>query len=178
MKQEIIEYLQLGYPYSKIVKLLGCSKATISYHAKKLGIPRQIRNKYDWNEIANYYNNGHSRIECLNKFNFAKGTWDKAVARGDIIRTDWILPMERLLVNNRPQTSRNHLKSRLIKEGYIVSKCLKCELTSWLDKPLSLQLHHKNGVKGDNRIENLCLLCPNCHSQTPTFAGKNNKKST
>ena len=42
-----------------------------------------------------------------------------------------------------------------------------------LDKKLSLQLDHINGINNDHRIENLRFLCPNCHSQTETYAGKN-----
>lgn len=43
----------------------------------------------------------------------------------------------------------------------------------WLGKKISLQLDHINGINNDNRIENLRFLCPNCHSQTDTFGGKN-----
>jgi len=46
----------------------------------------------------------------------------------------------------------------------------------WNDKPLVLQIDHINGVSNDNRIENLQILCPNCHTQTVTFAGRRFKK--
>ena len=42
----------------------------------------------------------------------------------------------------------------------------------WCGQPLTLQLDHVNGRYDDNRLENLRWLCPNCHSQTPTFAGR------
>ena len=43
----------------------------------------------------------------------------------------------------------------------------------WNGKKLVLQLEHKNGIHNDHRVENLCFLCPNCHSQTDTYSGKN-----
>ena len=76
---------------------------------------------------------------------------------------------------------RYHLKTRLVKEGLLEYKCgnLECGNTgTWLGKALTLQLEHKNGDPTDNRIENLMFLCPNCHSQTHTYSGRNryNKK--
>lgn len=53
-----------------------------------------------------------------------------------------------------------------------IDKCEMCGTKEWLGKPLSLEIHHKNGVNTDNRIENLILLCPNCHSCTDNYRGK------
>lgn len=68
--------------------------------------------------------------------------------------------------------SRSRLKERLVEEGLKEYKCECCGLTEWMGKPISLQLHHINGINNDNRLENLQLLCPNCHSQTENFATK------
>jgi len=79
-------------------------------------------------------------------------------------------------------TENTHNKA-IIKREYIkrilggVARCEnpECGITEWYGKPISLQLHHINGNNKDNRIENLQLLCPNCHSQTDTYCGKSNR---
>jgi len=76
-------------------------------------------------------------------------------------------------VANRPQTSRTHLKQRLLKAGLKENRCELCGISEWLGKPLNMQLHHLNGDGSDNRLENLELLCANCHSQTSTYGGRN-----
>lgn len=78
-----------------------------------------------------------------------------------------------ILVENSTY-SRYHLKTRLIKEGLLEYKCTICNNYGvWLENSLKLQLEHKNGNPTDNRIENLEFLCPNCHSQTSTYCGRN-----
>lgn len=67
-------------------------------------------------------------------------------------------------------------KRYIIKNNLIEYKCSECGISTWNNKELSLELDHINGNKRDNRLENLRFLCPNCHSQTSTFAGKNQKK--
>lgn len=68
------------------------------------------------------------------------------------------------------------LKRRLIRDGTMVDVCVKCGLgNEWFGSPISLQLDHINGKRDDNRLENLRILCPNCHSQTPTFCGRHKR---
>lgn len=88
------------------------------------------------------------------------------------------IPIEQILIQNSDYQSTSHLKKRLIKESLLKYECSECKLDSWMGKEISLQLDHINGINNDNRLENLRLLCPNCHSQTPTFAGKNKSRTT
>ena len=68
---------------------------------------------------------------------------------------------------------RNKLKARIINQRLIEYKCSECDNVGVHNgNPLSLQLDHVNGKSEDNRLENLRFLCPNCHSQTDTYAGK------
>lgn len=66
------------------------------------------------------------------------------------------------------------VKRFILRNNLIEYKCQKCgNEANWLGEPLTLQLHHINGNSRDNRLENLCWLCPNCHSQTDNFGSKN-----
>ena len=69
------------------------------------------------------------------------------------------------------------LKNKIFKEKLKECKCECCGNTEWMGKPIKLELHHINGVNTDNRLENLQILCPNCHAYTDNYGGKNQKNN-
>lgn len=82
--------------------------------------------------------------------------------------------LEEALIEDSP-ANRSSVK-RLIQKHQLLKQCCSvCGIDSWLGNKIVLELDHINGISSDNRIENLRLLCPNCHSQTDTFRGRNNK---
>ena len=81
-----------------------------------------------------------------------------------------------VFIENSKYNNNTSIKKRLYTEFNWEYKCKECGINEYNNKPISLELDHINGNNTDNRIENLRLLCPNCHSQTPTFRSKNIKK--
>lgn len=82
-------------------------------------------------------------------------------------------PISEILTEHSTFINTDKLRKRLIKEGIKEYRCECCNRTEWLNKPIKLELHHINGVKDDLRIENLQILCPNCHAYTDNYRGKN-----
>lgn len=80
--------------------------------------------------------------------------------------------LEEILVENSGYTYSHHLRKVLISSGLKEDRCENCKLTDWQTQSLTKQLHHKNGIRDDNRLENLQILCPNCHSQTANWGNK------
>lgn len=77
------------------------------------------------------------------------------------------------LTNDKGSKINTHkLKTKLFQEGIKKKCCEKCGIDAWNNLPAPLELHHINGNKRDNRLENLNILCPNCHAQTSNHAGK------
>lgn len=76
------------------------------------------------------------------------------------------------IITENSSYNRTKLKKRLIESGIKEYKCECCGISTWLGKPITLQLHHLNGIHNDNRLLNLQLLCPNCLTQTGNFGTK------
>jgi transposase-like protein/Zn finger protein HypA/HybF involved in hydrogenase expression len=126
------------------------------------------------NIVANggNYKTIHSKLKLwnINVSHFTGQAWNVGKRFKPFCKT---IPLSEILIENSTYTNNHSLKKKLIKEGVKKNECENCQLTEWMGKPLSIQLRHNNGNNTDNRIENLTMLCPNCHSQTETYAGKN-----
>ena len=81
------------------------------------------------------------------------------------------LPLSSILIKDS-EYNRTKLKERLFKEGLKEYECECCGISKWNGKYIALQLHHINGIHNDNRLSNLQILCPNCHSQTDNFSSR------
>jgi Homeodomain-like domain-containing protein len=178
-RQLIAALLDEGMSQAAIANELGLSRPTVCFHMRKLGIPRRadLARRYNWNEIRAFYEQGHSTAECQRRFGFGRDAWRDAVDRGDIEPRPRLEPLPAVLAAGR-RRSRKHVKLRLLSAGLKEPRCEGCDLTDWRGQPISFELHHVNGDGLDNRLENLLLLCPNCHSQTDTWGGRNKARRT
>lgn len=84
-----------------------------------------------------------------------------------------VRPASDYLKANGPRIESHRLKRKLLDEGIFDPQCATCGGTTWQGVPIPLELEHKNGNRTDNRLNNLELLCPNCHALTPTYRGRN-----
>lgn len=173
-RQLVGSLLARGLGKAEVARRLGLAKSTVSYHARRLGIEpaSECGKRIDWGVVQRYYDCGHSVRACATAFGFSTASWHQAVLRGVIVPRPGFRPAAEIFTRGTPR-NRGHLKRRLLAAGIKDGCCETCGLAEWLGQPLSLALHHVNGDRLDNRVENLQLLCPNCHSQTENFAGRN-----
>ena len=165
--------LRRGHSRKEVAEILAISLPTVWYHARELGVDAEEKfgRRYDWAEIQRYYDEGHTVAECMAHFGFAKESWNSARRRGDVRGRPRSPSPDEVLVLGRV-TNRGTVKRCLIRNGLKQDHCEECGVSQWRGRPLSMALHHVNGDNLDNRLENLRLLCPNCHSQTDNFAGR------
>lgn len=82
------------------------------------------------------------------------------------------IPLNEYFVKGDKKKPSANIKERLINNDLKEYKCERCGIDEWCGGRLVIELHHINGDPTDNRIDNLQLLCPNCHSQTHNYCKK------
>jgi hypothetical protein len=79
----------------------------------------------------------------------------------------------KLFLKNKLNVFIHHSATRralIYRDG---NKCSVCNIKKWKNKPIVFEIEHKDGNSSNHRASNLCLICPNCHSQTSTYKGRN-----
>ena len=173
-QERVAQLLAEGWSLTAIARELEVSIPTVWYYAQRTpgySPNTKYRRRYDWVEVQRYYDEGHGVTACLAHFGMARKTLTDAVRRGAFRTRPQATPIEQLLTAGA-RRNRGNIKNRLLAAGLKHNRCEHCGIEDWRGRPLSMALHHVNGDGRDNRLENLQLLCPNCHSQTENFAGR------
>lgn len=139
-------------------QLIEATKSSTSY--------RQVLTKLGLAEAGGNYINIKRKIAELDleTAHFHGKAWNKGLK----FRPRIPLKLSDVLVPNSSYQS-NKLRKLLIREGIFEHKCYRCQLKVRMDRPIPLELDHIDGNNRNNTLENLMLLCPNCHAQTPSF---------
>ena len=83
------------------------------------------------------------------------------------------VPLKEILEGLHPYFQTGKVKKKLIQEKVFDYKCVECGISEWNGKQIVLHLDHIDGDSSNHKKTNLRFLCPNCHSQTDTWCGKN-----
>lgn len=146
---QLVESAKQFYSIRAVLKSLGLHHTGANYRSIKDSVRRLGLNVSHWTGQAHLKGKTHN--------------WGLSI------------PLCKVLIRgSKYRGSTSWLKSRLIRAGMLRNECYECgQGPIWRGKKLVMVLDHINGKGFDHRIENLRVLCPNCNSQTDTFAGRN-----
>jgi 5-methylcytosine-specific restriction endonuclease McrA len=192
--EKVMGFLKQGYSKRRISKITGISRESILRWSRKK--PNRFSIRITDEEIINACKSSSSMKQACEKLEMpftsfmrrAKklGTyetnqfWNKGKSTLSDSRIKSKFNSKEMFCENSTYP-RSRLRKNVINEKLIKYQCSICgNEGEWLGKKLTLDLDHINGNHNDHRLENLRFVCPNCHSQTPSFRNKNgdNKKVT
>ena len=138
--QQIIEIVSSGYPMNTCAAKLGLKPSTFKRRALLLGV-------YEPNQGRRGIKRDPKEFEKMR------------------------IPTEKIISGEHDREySSSRLRKRLLSEGHKENNCEKCGINEWMGQKIKLELHHIDGNRINNRLENLAILCPNCHSLTPNHS--------
>ncbi len=184
-KEKIKRLLEQGNTYRSIAQEMNCSLSNIAVYSLKFGLRRKKYsppNVYDWEQIQREFDEGATRKELYSKYGFSKASLGKALRNGKVKHKH--IPLIKLSIKDYSSFAngkfatpviRRTLKRILLREGK-QHKCDECGITEWRNNRLIFELDHIDGDSSNNLPINLRFLCPNCHSQTKTWRGRNIKR--
>lgn len=198
MKNKILKLRKEGKTYAEITSILGCSKSTISYHCGERGKLRRVTIKKE--DLIDAVNTSRSISQIIKKLKLRISSSSYTRVRNEISKynldCDHFLGKGWMKGKNSPlaiteeefrkryfkisdkKIAGNKIKKFLFRFGIKKEECEICgQPPKWKNKKLSLHLDHIDGNPLNNKEENLRILCPNCHSQTDTYAGRNINKT-
>jgi 5-methylcytosine-specific restriction endonuclease McrA len=148
------EIVKNATTYKDIFTALGYKESGNIYRVLKQGFQRH---NVDFSHLLGQgWSKGKTRVT------------DSRVDKNNLMK-EW--PFENVFCVNSTYRGKNqYLLKRLVREGVKEYKCKICGRDEWNNRSLTLHLDHINGDNTDNRVENLRILCPNCHSQTDTYS--------
>ena len=148
-RHEIEEFVKESYSFATLAEKLGYNKTGGSYLTSMKEMITELNI-----DISHFTGQG----------------W----LSGQTYESGKYLPFDEYIKGESVQT--NKIRIKLLREGLKEHICECCNNTLWNNVPIPLEVHHKDGNKDNNTIDNLQLLCPNCHALTDNYKGKNTCK--
>lgn len=176
MKEKILKLRDEGKTYQEIVRELGCSKSTVSYHCGD-----NQREKSSKRRAENRLGIKHEKVRkkclfCENKVKTSIAIYCSLKCQKDNKSDNIIKKWLRKEIEGH--TGKTHKIRRPIRNYLLTKYNNSCTICGWdklhpIDKKPLVEIDHINGDSSNSFIENLRVLCPNCHSETPTFKSRN-----